>query len=265
VGLVHDGGQITYLDSSWLLVSAVRTAYVLPSTNITQIEKIRFSVGVGADVNHNDPNAWPSGHPLAIQQPGMHWGWAAGYKFVVFEGEADDNNDGVPNEIWQIHPTGDQFLRNVEVPVTPVINGNDIELFLDYDLREWVRGINLATAGIDHSDGPASLALMDNIVTYQVFRSSGTTSNDEVQPVQGASLYFNHIEAERPIVHFEGDAAKGEVHLQVVDMGGRLVYQSPAQPVQGKARVEARLAKGIYTCNLVQQGQITISKKFQVF
>ena len=38
---------------------------------------LTLHLGVPQSVNHNDPAAWPAGHPLAPQNPTMHWGWTS--------------------------------------------------------------------------------------------------------------------------------------------------------------------------------------------
>ena len=53
-----------------------------------RIDGIRMGLGVPADQNKGvDPASYPSNHPLGARgSAGMHWGWAAGYIFSVYEG-----------------------------------------------------------------------------------------------------------------------------------------------------------------------------------
>ncbi len=48
---------------------------------------IRFDFGIDSLRNHADPTVYPTGHPLAIQVPSMHWSWNQGYLFAIMEGK----------------------------------------------------------------------------------------------------------------------------------------------------------------------------------
>src|SRR5210317_2115149 len=88
ISIIHDGGQITAVEDTWLLVNASEgDDHNLGGLNITNVEGISFYVGVDHAHNHMDPTIWPAGHPLAPQNPSMHWGWTAGYRFACLEGK----------------------------------------------------------------------------------------------------------------------------------------------------------------------------------
>ena len=261
--LVHDGGTVTPLPNNYLLVTGTRPDYSLGTSNIVNIEKIRFSVGVDATVNHNDPATWPTDHPLAFQNPSMHWGWNAGYKFAAFEGEGDNNNDNIPETMWQLHPTGDQLLRSVEVVVTPTIDGNGTHLNLEYDMQAWLRDIDLPTIGAQHSSTGDAVTVMDNINTYNVFRSAGTVGVIDAKP-EAISLYFNYSDMERPIAHYRVLDGQGQYAMTVTNLQGQLLFHHEGLPSEGKVRVESKLAQGMYICSLLKDGQTIYSKKFQV-
>src|SRR5690606_7713783 len=89
ISVIHDGNQSTSIgDDTLALVDAadaISTTIPLGNLTITSVEEIRFHIGVYAPTNNADPSLQPMGHPLAPQSPSMHWGWAAGYRFVAME------------------------------------------------------------------------------------------------------------------------------------------------------------------------------------
>ena len=77
----------TAIPNKWVLVNASEATEVdLGSHDVTNVEAVHFHIGVDSSVNHSDPASYPMGHPLAPVFPSMHWGWAAGYRFVAIEG-----------------------------------------------------------------------------------------------------------------------------------------------------------------------------------
>jgi hypothetical protein len=260
--VVHDGGQVTTIPNVYHLVNPGRETYSLGAVaNVTQIEKVRFSVGVDAAVNHDDPSGWGSGHPLNYQSPSQHWGWTSGYLFLTFEGEVDSDNNGSIDDPWQIHSFGDQLLRDVEVSVTPQTTGNVTSLPLEYDVQAWLHGLNLATVGVQHSSTGAPLTAHNNINTYQVFRSSGAVGVSEPQRVP--LLAFDLFDSERPVVYWDANGLEA-VALTIHDLNGQVVYRAEGLATAGRQRVEANLAAGIYVCTLSHNGAALQSKKFQV-
>ncbi len=112
IKLIHDGGQISSVANTWVLVDASQTTSIdLGSFPITSLEGIRFSVGVETPANHNDPSLYSGNHPLSPKSPSMHWGWAAGYRFAAIEGKTGTSM----NQIWQIHALGDANYRTQTV------------------------------------------------------------------------------------------------------------------------------------------------------
>ena len=83
--IIHDGGIETPVTTdTYILTDAFMNAVQsLGLFNVTNVEGIKFHIGVDAPTNNEDPNQWPMSHPLAPQSPSMHWGWAAGYFFAA--------------------------------------------------------------------------------------------------------------------------------------------------------------------------------------
>jgi hypothetical protein len=79
IEIIHDGGQVIVFDSINVRLVDITSPYVfLGNLPITNLEGIRFGVGVPAEINHLDIAKYPEDHPLSFQTPSMHWGWNAG-------------------------------------------------------------------------------------------------------------------------------------------------------------------------------------------
>lgn len=260
--LVHDGGQVTPIANTYLLVSPARITYSLGTVNgVTQVEKVRFSVGVDANVNHDDPSGWPSTHPLSYQTPSQHWGWSSGYLFSTLEGRADSDNNGTTDRVWEIHTLGDALLRDQEIAVTPQTAGSLTTLSLEYDVQAWLRDLDLATVGVQHASTGAALTSANNITTYSVFRNAGTVGVTEPQYVP--LLAFDMFDAEHPVIYWDAKGVEA-VSLQVHDLNGAVVFRAAGLATAGRQRVDAKLAAGMYVCTLLHNGAALQSKKFQV-
>ena len=89
ITIIHDGGQRTPASRMYLLVDVKnQPRYTIGTFNISRIDSIEFHIGVDYMANHSDPALQAPGHPLALQNPSMHWGWSAGYRFITYEGSA---------------------------------------------------------------------------------------------------------------------------------------------------------------------------------
>ena len=80
---------------------------------VSHLEQITYSIGVVEELNHLDPSTYPDDHPLAHQNPSMHWGWTSGYRFLCLDGH-------MLSDVVQIHALGDANLfsqtHSFEIP-----------------------------------------------------------------------------------------------------------------------------------------------------
>jgi len=100
----HDGASTAIDDLNVLVRANEDTTIDLGMLDATEITEIRFHIGIAEDLNHEDPASYAPSHPLAPQNPSMHWGWAAGYRFVAMEGNVGGNF----SEVFQLHGLGDE-------------------------------------------------------------------------------------------------------------------------------------------------------------
>lgn len=127
ISVIHDGAQVLpiSLDTVALInVSNEQTTTIpLGNLNVSSIEGVKFNIGVYAPVNNENPAQWPAGHPLAPQNPSMHWGWASGYRFVAFEGTAGNNF----SQLWQFHGLGNGNYFEIDPVMVPSENIAGVE------------------------------------------------------------------------------------------------------------------------------------------
>ncbi len=187
IQLVHDGGQVMSIPDLYILVDpAAINRFALGGRNVGQIEGIRFRIGVDAAKNHADPAAYAFNHPLAPKNPSMHWGWAAGYRFVALEGFAGTTPEMLTTN-FQIHAVGDDLYTPVQITTSGTIDGNDLVVTIDADYANALRGIDVAQGPVNHGSDGEALVLMQNFGSA-VF-SAGVTSAVKAQASMRADMH----------------------------------------------------------------------------
>lgn len=163
------GGVATELDYTRFYVSNLRFVdsighetlapekylYVMPDPDEYEIgdipdgnyKKIRFELGIDSATNHSDPSLYAIGEPLGAQFPNMHWGWSAGYIFLRIDGIADTDDDGVPDDGYEIHIGTDDYLATIEIdyPIT-IGDGQENILHLNANWEKLFEGIDLSNS-----------------------------------------------------------------------------------------------------------------------
>ncbi len=157
--ITHDGGQLIQLPDTWLLVNGGdRMEVVLGDFAITELEELEFKNGVGTDYNHLDPTLYPSGHPLSIGVPSMHWGWTSGYRFLAIEGNAGSSL----GFRYEVHALGDQNLKTVNIPTIGQESNDTIYIELEAFCEAIFQGIDISSGVISHGEtGDAEQALIN--------------------------------------------------------------------------------------------------------
>lgn len=186
VALIHDGGQVTELDTNTVFYVNHNAPEVnLGQYDVTTLEGIRFDVGVPEYLNHLDISQYPEGHALSYQTPTMHWGWSAGYMHLVMNGKGDNNGDGTPTVAYELHCLGDENVHTVYVTTTATAYPWDMQqIVLICNLDQWLRGSNPATSGAHHGHTGLNASTMSNVNIYPVFVSPETATVTEIAPLE---------------------------------------------------------------------------------
>lgn len=169
--LISNQNIATDLIDKYILVNANQNNY-----NIGEIElldddliSLNFNIGVEYNLNHADPSLQDSSHPLAPQLPSMHWGWAAGYRFVALEGMIDKNQDSVMETVFQYHPVDDSYYSDTITCNGIIENENNVTIFINANYDRLIENIGTDEGGVYHGIHEENGLLMDNFSRNNVF------------------------------------------------------------------------------------------------
>jgi hypothetical protein len=89
IRFVKDDSTETKVDTV-LLVKADQTTSIIKGLGTGTYTSVKFDIGFAdTAINEGDPSVYATGHPLALQNPSMHWSWATGYIFLRLDGTVD--------------------------------------------------------------------------------------------------------------------------------------------------------------------------------
>lgn len=246
ISLTHDGGILTEIEDVWILVNSNGTGqFELGDWAIDNVEAISFYVGVGPDVNHEDPASWPLGHALYPQNPSMHWGWASGYRFVCMEGFAGPSSS---DNLFEIHALGDQnyFETSLDLSVSASDGSLVIPVIAEY--ANSLNGIDVSSGVINHATTGVSIPLLQNFST-DVF-SPGVVSSVEENDFNG-KLIVSPNPSNGPATLMLELPVADEYTLEIIDLSGRSVNRISLNTTNGSIELP-QLTAGVYIIELLQ-------------
>ncbi len=252
--IVHNGGQLMTVPDdvvALVTVDGALTTIELGSFNVTNIEGIRFHIGVHTPVNHDDPSLQPANSPLAPQSPSMHWGWASGYRFILLEGMA-----GVSlNQGLELHGLGDANYFETEVLAQSVTENGGESVHIDADYEKGLRDIDVNGGLVVHGELAEAATMIANFRDYVYTATLGAGLN-ETSSESGMAIYPNPSHGSFTVA-FEGVEGK----LTINDVSGKtvqtetIVYgttsKSLSLPEEGIYFVTLHTAQGTITQQLV--------------
>lgn len=218
--ITHNGGQITEVEDLYVLVSLLEstdpTMIELGEFDIENLESVRFYFGVDEQANHSDPSLLHPDDPLAPQFPSMHWGWAAGYRFIALEGKSGPNVD----QDLQFHCIGDEFYQQMEFPVTMSAESS-YTVELDAEYKNLLESIDISSGLIIHGDFGEMSTLATNIIE-KVFTTAAVTSTADSELVNSFEVFPNPVTNGQ--LNIKMDLASSNNVLRVQDALGRVIY-----------------------------------------
>ncbi len=109
-----NNGIATALPVTYAFISGSDNRLSFTINNIPKgdYNNLSFSVGLDSLINHGDPAQWDGEHPLNPMVNNMHWTWAQGYIFMVFEGQY--YKQGKPAS-YSFHMANDVFKKDYSV------------------------------------------------------------------------------------------------------------------------------------------------------
>lgn len=221
ISLTHDGGQVTNLDTVYILANAnYMTEQFLGTLNITQLESVSFAIGVDSAHNHLDPAQYNFNHPLALHNPSMHWGWTGGYRFLALEGEVG-NGSTAPVEI---HALGDANYHFQTVSTQGAVVGGNLIIQLDAEYLNGFNSISVAGGAIEHSEVGKAAQMLTNYSTDVFSASTSTVFGVSIEEEKANKFVLQP----NPAVNNTSKVCFGkEISgiIQVIDLTGRIVLQ----------------------------------------
>ncbi len=260
ISLTHDGGQVTPIEDTWLLVDATESTVVdLGDYDMTQLEAIRFHIGVDSMHNHLDPASWPNDHPLAPKSPTMHWGWIAGYFFITLEGRGGPNYD----QNIELHGLLDDNYHAIELPLSETAVDNQLVINVAADYTRALEDIEVNDGNILHGGVGSARHAIENFRDY-VFSIGGpaTVSTIELSELQSLELYPNPSTSRHSTVRIN-TTGQHVYDLNICDVLGQSI-QSITQVQSNEAIALELPAQGVYMIQLVKAGQTVLTKRLVV-
>ncbi len=254
--LIHDGGQETSVPSTWVLVNAGSpTVAVLGSHNITTLEAIRLSVGVEPTANHSDPASYPASHPLAPKSPSMHWGWAAGYRFVAAEGEC---GAGLGLN-FEIHALGDANLHTFTIATAGTTSGPDLTITLNADYNMALKNVDVSTGTIMHGETGIAADVLVNF-SRDVFTSSEGNNSVSIDENKNLKISVGPNPSTGTITVTNNQFNGETVQVLVTDLTGKTIKKTSLK----EALHLTFERSGIYFISLLKNGETLAVEKIVI-
>ncbi len=193
----------------------------------------------------------------------MHWGWTAGYNFLVIEGMADADNDGTVDTPFQFHAVGDDnYLTSISnIETTGITSNMTIEIDVEVNIADWLRGVNLATAGISHGVSGINEQIIANTNINRVFNVA-TTGIDQFDQLEN-SVTFDYTLPYAPTIYYKFPSSHA-VSVEIVDLAGKQVLQQKNLNHEGNFFINKELSYGTYIARLTSDTNESLTKKFIV-
>ncbi len=263
IEILQPDGTVLPLTDRYVLLNAnaPTTEFDLGSWPVETAQGLVMHLGVPQSVNHLDPATYPTGHPLALQNPSMHWGWSAGYRFMAIEGKVDNNGDGVPETTFEFHNLGDALYKTIEFTGTKNAENGELELHFILDYSKLFENMAMSGNVIQHGSGAANVAMMNNAASasflYIVLPVSATP--DVASNSLQIQAWPNPAQAETTL-HYRLPMA-GQVDLQLTNAFGQTVRTFANLPAAGSVRLEtSTLPAGIYRYAFYENGTLLARK-----
>jgi hypothetical protein len=257
IHLIHDGGQDLDLSNLIFLVEPENYVLYLGYIEVNQIEAIQFSVGIPPNLNTSsgsdavDISTYPSNHPLSFQEPSMYWGWTSGYMHMIVGGYADQNFDGEPDNLFELHNLGDANYRSVQLNINPTnTEVNQLDIYLNCNIENWIKDIAIESAGIVHGSSGLNMEIMKNIETEAVFTQSALAGVVELIIELGTLSHFRDQVFSKVI----WKEMVGANQYNLINSEGRLIAQGKINFSNGEI-VFDELPQGVYYFSIYDLNQ----------
>ena len=257
ISIVHDGSNETLIEELWALVNAAENTTIdLGDYPITEVEGIKFHIGVDPDHNHLDPTTYPSTHPLAPQAPSMHWGWASGYRFIAFEGEAGSDL----NQLVELHGLGDNNYFTTEISVSATATNGAIDVELDADYARGLENISVNNGVIVHGENDEARTILENFRDFVFSQVSVINDATEISNLESFEVYPTLVDENQLIVKLSALDAQSAYQISITDIVGQQIKMFSSIQNGQNLNLE-NFSNGMYIVNLIKEGQPILARK----
>ncbi len=252
--IIHDGGTITAVPNTVVaLVNAgTATSIALGSFNVTNIEGVKFHVGVHTPINHADPALQAPGSPLAYQSPSMHWGWTSGYRFIALEGKSGTSL----NQTLELHGLGDVNYFETTVLTSGLLNAGEFQINVNADYSRGLENITISSGLIVHAENQQAAQMVVNFKNY-VF--SGGNSSNGLAEESSDNISIYPVPSYGAINVLTSSNFSG-TNLRITSIDGKLIGQYSLQNGVNQLNINL-VEKGAYFLNFYNQEDKLYSRK----
>lgn len=248
IALHHDNGIVTRAKNLYVLVNKNEDVNVfLGNYFVDDLDSITFKIGIDSITNHADPAQYAANHPLAPKDPDMHWGWAAGYKFIVIEGQNG------PDMIYdfQLHAFGDHLYTHVSIPAKGKSIADKLIVELDANYQNTMNQMNLDKIVIVHGSNKDVIQLMKNFQN-NVFQETTDISSADIYDINGILIYPNPGSHGTFNVVLSPEQANGST-LIIKDVMGRVVQKTDHLSMHNTIFIDQ---PGLYFTEIIKENKI---------
>lgn len=146
----EDGTEVVYpKNSSYFIINQEKNkkSFTLENIPAGKYKKIKFGIGVDEQKHLEGQSAQEDFWALA-QENNMTWSWAAGYKYINFEGEFTSNDNSTPRN-YKVHlgkTTADSYNYSevtLDLPSLALVQGNRLpNIHIKTDLNVILDGVH---------------------------------------------------------------------------------------------------------------------------
>lgn len=220
ISIKHDGGKVTNIPSHYIRVNANKNVTdALGNYNITNVESVSFHIGVDAAMNHADPTQHPAGHALALAGASMHWGWAAGYRFIAMEGFCGP--DMKLN--YTIHPVGDVLYYETTIPVTGKIRSGKLVIPVEGDYLMALKDIDVSKGRAAHGADTTETRMAENFRDHVFSEGHPVSVEHAISSDNSIKLYPNPTTGNNTFISFGNADATATIYIK--DVTGKNIQQ----------------------------------------
>jgi hypothetical protein len=263
ITLKKQNGTLQPLANKYIHVNAAtpNIEYNLDTLDVQSVQSVTLHLGVDSARNHLDPASYPQTHPLAYKNPSMHWGWAAGYRFMAIEGVIDNNNDGSPETPFQFHNFNDTLYKKLTVETLKSSVNSVLNLRFTLDYAQLFKNIPMTGNILLHGGYALNDKMMTNGATENFITFGSTTPTENLSAnAEKVQIAPNPFATETAIRY--DLPTKNTVNLVIVNVLGQVVRTVQNLPNSGSMRFEkGNLSNGIYQVVFYENNTFLARKK----